>query len=54
MEKLSEKEDSQFGMADSVEAKIVRDGKMLKNEMADETVDNVSMADDAKVEINLR
>jgi hypothetical protein len=52
MERLSEKEGSQFGMADSVEAKIVRDGKMLENEMVDEIVNNVSMADNVKVEIN--
>lgn len=34
MEGLSEKEGSQFGMADNVEAEVIRNGEVLKNETA--------------------
>lgn len=49
MEKLSEVSD--FGMADNVEAEVVRNGKVLKDEAVGVMSDGIGMLDNVECEI---
>jgi hypothetical protein len=50
MEKLSE--GSEFGMADNVEAEVVKSGKVLKDRSVDNMSDGIGMSDSVTAEVN--